>query len=634
MVLLIGGNVVLALALLLALPAFVWAHCLSATPTTQVPIYVNQFGYTAGAQKVAVATDPQTGYNAAITYTLPTALHVRRKADNRTVFIGQTTPWNGGATHSQSGDAVKWFDFSSLVDPGEYYVYDVTRNARSDFFVISDTAYTAVLRQVLRMYYYQRSGLAKTAPFTDAKWADGAAFLGTGQDTQARLITDPSNAGTAKDLRGGWFDAGDYNKYTMFATYALQDLLLAYVQYPSIWTDDLNIPESGNGIPDILDEVKWELDWLLKMQAASGNNSVLSKVAVTGTQATSPPSADTNPRYWGTSSTASTACSAGVFALGAIAFSMAGQTAYATTLENAAVAAWTWAQANNAIGYDNTGFTNVNPEPGTYGRALCQLQAAAFLYGRTAGGAYKTYFEANYTTLTAVNSTYWYGFAPDSYGQQAVLYYSTLAGVTAGVKTTIQNSKTSGIGGSEFYGAVTAQTDAYRAYMKDSDYGASGNNAGFGNNRVKASIGNLFLEQVRYNLDGANATNYKNAAAGYLYYIFGVNPNGIVYVTNMYAYGCKRCANEMAHAWFDNGTIWDNALTSTNGPPPGFMTGGANAGYTGTGLPVPPGGGQPPLKAYADFNTGSPQNAWEFTEPSISYQASLIHLLAHFVANP
>jgi endoglucanase len=170
--------------------------------------------------------------------------------------------------------------------------------------------------------------------------------------------------------------------------------------------------------------------------------------------------------------------------------------------------------------------------------------------------------------------------------------------------------------------------------MKDSDYGASGNNGGFGNNRVKAHIGNLFLEQVRYSLDTPNATNYTNAAAGYLHYILGVNPNGLAYITNMYAYGCTRCANEMYHAWMGDGTVWDNALTSPNGPAPGFVTGGANGGYTGTGVPTPPAGGQPLLKTYGDFNTGFPQNSWEFTEPAIYVQAAFLHLLAHFVANP
>jgi hypothetical protein len=622
--------------LCLCLPRLVAAHCLPQPPTTLFPVVLNQFGYTTSAPKVAVVRDPQTGFDAATAYTPPASLQVRRRSDTGIVLTVAPTAWNGGATHTQSGDKAWWVDMSAL-GPGVYYLFDPSRNARSDFFPVSDTAYATVLRQVLRMFYYQRSGFVKGGQYTDAKWADGAAFLGTGQDTQARSVIDQGNAGTAKDVQGGWFDAGDFNKYSIWGTWALTDLLLAYLQYPSVWTDDLNIPESGNGIPDLLDEAKWELDWLLRMQTATGNGSVLSKVAVTDHQRASPPSADTTPRYWGAASTASTACSASVFALGAIAFAAAGQTSYATTLTTAAESAWTWAQTNNAVGYVNTGFNNANPEPSTYGRALCQLQAAAFLYARTGTGAYKTYVENNYTTLNAVNSTYWFGFAPDVYAQQALLYYAVQPGVTGTVKTAIQNSKTTGIGSAEFYPAVTNATDAYRAYMKDADYV-------WGSSQNKSHIGNIFLDQIRYTLDTPNATNYKNAAAGYLHYILGVNPHSMVYLTNLYQYGCARCANETFHEWFADGTDWDNALTSPKGPAPGYLVGGANAQYgvsdcVGAGtLAVSPPAGQPIQKSYKDWNTvwngSADECSYTVTESGIYYQAAFLHLLAHFVANP
>src|SRR4030095_2249603 len=165
-------RIYLTILALIATPQVLWPHCLPALPTLSVPIYVNQFGYTTSMQKVAVAADPQTGYNAATSYTLPSTLQVRRKVDRGIAFTGSTTAWNSGAVHGQSGDVVRWFDFSALVAPGEYYIYDSSQNARSDFFVIADTAYETLLRQAVRTYYYQRSGLAKAAPYTDPKWAD------------------------------------------------------------------------------------------------------------------------------------------------------------------------------------------------------------------------------------------------------------------------------------------------------------------------------------------------------------------------------------------------------------------------------------------------------------------------------
>ena len=76
---------------------------------------------------------------------------------------------------------------------------------------------------------------------------------------------------TERDVSGGWYDAGDYNKYTNWTAEYVVDLLRAYRERPEIWTDDYDIPESGNGVPDILDEVKWGLDWLVKMQDDDGS---------------------------------------------------------------------------------------------------------------------------------------------------------------------------------------------------------------------------------------------------------------------------------------------------------------------------------------------------------------------------
>jgi endoglucanase len=78
-------------------------------------------------------------------------------------------------------------------------------------------------------------------------------------------------------FRGGWFDAGDYSKYVLNAVPAVFRLLYGYDIVPTKYGDDWNIPESGNGIPDVLDEAFWELTWLEKMQTSDGG--VYNKVA-------------------------------------------------------------------------------------------------------------------------------------------------------------------------------------------------------------------------------------------------------------------------------------------------------------------------------------------------------------------
>lgn len=260
-------------------------------------IVVDQFGYMPNMKKVAVLRDPQTGYDASGAYTPASSIQLKDASTNTTVFSASPITWNSGNTDAVSGDKVWWFDFSTITSNGNYYVYDATNNARSATFVIADTVYKNVLKASVRMLFYQRAGCVKTATNAGAAWADGASHLGAGQDKNARLYSDKNNATTEKDLSGGWFDAGDYNKYTPWTANYVTTLMLAYKENKTIWTDDYNIPESGNGVPDVIDEAKWGIDWLMKMQQANG-----SCLSVMGVGHASPPSAATDASYYGLAS--------------------------------------------------------------------------------------------------------------------------------------------------------------------------------------------------------------------------------------------------------------------------------------------------------------------------------------------
>lgn len=588
-------------------------------------IAVDQFGYLPGSPKVAVISDPQIGFNAAESYTPGSSLEVRRWDTNEVAFSGSRTTWNNGQTHDQSGDKVWWFDFSTLDRWGTFYIYDPATQNRSFPFRIGHDVYFHVLREATRVFYYQRSGFAKTAPFTDSKWADGASHLGPLQDTHCRLVTAPNDASKEKDLRGGWFDAGDYNKYVNFATGPVCELLLAYQRNPSIWTDDFGIPESGNGIPDLLDEVKWELDWLLRMQ--NSNGSVLSKVSVASTgQANSPASKDDYQRFYGAASTSSTLNAAGAFALGAKIFGAIGQSSYSTQLRTAAANAWTWAVANPSVVFSNTGFDTANPEGDSYGRSMAKLRAAVYLYALTGDATYKSYVDSNYTAAQSMQWGYWYSF--ETATQDALIYYAGLPDSTSAVANEIKSSKQSSIGGDEFLAAWNNKTDAYRAYLKTPDIN-------WGSNQHKAHVGVLFQDMVSYGIDTSRAATYRSAAEAYLHSLHGINPLTLVHLTNMYGSGASKSANEMYHAWFGDGTIWDNAITSPAGPPPGYVPGGPNpswrpdSAYTGPTLEPP--ANQPALKSYRDWNTSWPQNSWEVTEPAIYYQAAYVHLLSRLL---
>ena len=604
--------------------AFALTSAMAAPPGTfTLRITVDQFGYLPELTKIAVISNPQTGFNAGQTYTPGGTLQVRTWPGNAVVFSGAPVAWNNGATHAQSGDRAWWFDFSAVKLWGQYYVYDPTNDARSARFRIGQDVYEDVLKQAMRMFYYQRRGIAKAAPYAEPLWTDATSYMGALQDTHCRLVSNPVLA-TEKDLRGGWFDAGDYNKYVTFTASTLSDLLFAYHQNPLVWPDDWNIPESGNGVPDLLDEMKWELDWLLRMQNADG--SVLSKMGVNGYQGTSPPSADTSQVFYGAASTTATLSAAGNFAQAVRAYQAVGMTAYATTLTNAAVAAYNWAAANPSVTFDNTGFASTDPEVSSYDRDNLRLRAAVFLYDITGQSAYRTYVEANYTSVHGIAWSWWNFY--DSSVQDALLYFSTLAGVTPSVATNIRNCKQASMNGSDYLGAWTSGKDAYQAYLPDGDYI-------WGSNQVKGHAGMLYDAQVTYGLDTANAAAYRAAAAGYVHYLHGVNPLTMVYLSNMYQHGATNCVNQFYHTWFGDGTIYDDALTSPNGPAPGYLTGGANptfvqnAAYTGPRLAPPL--DQPIQKSYKDWNTSWPEDSWQITEPGIYYQAAYVCLLSRFV---
>ena len=149
-------------------------------------IRLDQFGYLPDAKKVAIIADPMVGFDAAQSFTPGNVYEVRRVSDGQSVYSGAPVSWKNGATHAQSGDKGWWFDFSSVNKPGEYYLHDVVKNISSHPFRIGLDAYRNVLKQAVRMYYYQRLNIAKEPPFTDPKWADAASYEGANQDRAAR----------------------------------------------------------------------------------------------------------------------------------------------------------------------------------------------------------------------------------------------------------------------------------------------------------------------------------------------------------------------------------------------------------------------------------------------------------------
>src|SRR6185369_16545781 len=158
--------------------------------------------------------------------------------------------------------------------PGSYYLYlpgGSKPGSVSYPFELGADIYNSVLAASVKTYFYQRCGAEISRAF-GGEWNHKACHVKTNQDLKAHLYDGgDKGSATARDVSGGWHDAGDYRKYVSFVGSVVWDLLHTAEWYPCAFGDHSGIPESGNGVPDILDETKVELDWLLRMQSNDGS---------------------------------------------------------------------------------------------------------------------------------------------------------------------------------------------------------------------------------------------------------------------------------------------------------------------------------------------------------------------------
>jgi endoglucanase len=584
-------------------------------------IHVDQFGYHLTTEKVAILSDPQVGYNAALNYNPPATLELRDATTDLVVLSSAITQWNSGSTHDRSGDRGWWFDFSSVTSPGSYYVHDPVNSESSSVFEISDYPYGDVLKAAGRAFYYNRCNAPKPIEHAGANWTDATNFLNPLQDANCRYIHDINNAALEKNLSGGWFDAGDYNKYVTFTFSTMHDLLYAFEESPTVFGDDWNIPESGNGIPDLIDEIKWELDWLIKMTNADGSVHIKMGSQNYSENIGAPPSVNTDPRFYGTTCTSASATIASVFSHASIVLGQFPEfTSYAADLLAIAESTFDYVLPhfnNNTLetGCDNGEIISGDADRSDQEQRDIMITAAVYLFEKTGNSIYNTFFIDNYMQAKPMADNFWGPYTIPV--QDAMLRYTTLPGADATVSANIINTITTHANNNYngFYG--WNDNDLYRAFMPEWSYH-------WGSNQAKASYGNLNNRLSDMNI--SNLASQRKKAKELLHYFHGVNPQGMVYLSNMYDFGAERSANEIYHTWFHHGTDWDNALTSPYGPAPGFLTGGPNKDFTVIYI-IPP-YGQPPQKSYKDWNAGWPENSWEITEPSIYNQAAYLRLLA------
>jgi len=209
-------------------------------------------GPDAGFDRLAAS---QVGYGPSMpkAFTSPRpfdAFRVLREADGTVVYAGR-------GARELSTDALGrvgrvWIgDFSGVRSRGRYRVV-ADNGLASHPFDVGDDVFDGPIRAVQRAFYFQRAFTSVDAAHAEGPW------------------THPSDASRAPaGERSGWHDAGDFSVYNASATTALFWLLEAYSDFAPD-RDDTNIPESGNGVPDLLDEARWGLEWMLSVQEPSG----------------------------------------------------------------------------------------------------------------------------------------------------------------------------------------------------------------------------------------------------------------------------------------------------------------------------------------------------------------------------
>ena len=461
---------------------------------------------------------------------LPTYLNVAvnqagyRINDEKTVFVKTETGkedfyvvnaetgkivWQGKLSETAEDPASKTKvargDFSAFNQAGTYYIY--TTAGASYAFKIGDDVYSQLYKDVVLMLYKQRCGVATDKAIAGEDYAHEACHTG-----EAKIFgTDKK-----KDVSGGWHDAGDYGRYVVSGAKTIADLFAAYEDYGAK-ADDLGIPESGNGTPDLLDEARFELEWMLKMQDEETGGVYHKVTGMKFPEMNATPEKETEQMVAAPISTAATGDFAAVMAKASIIYKDI-DAAFAAKAYEAAAKAWQYIADNN----DTTGFKNPEgmstgeyPDTNTLDE---RYWAAAELYLATVaqdGGQRKADPYAAFIKKTLGDSNLKRGL-----GWMDMAMYGEYDLAKSNTEFAAEAKK-----------IVLAEADKLIAAAEgDRYYQSLGTNYYWGSNMGIASNGELLYMAAKV-ADEKSAAKYKTAASKELDYLLGSNAMGYCFVT-------------------------------------------------------------------------------------------------------
>jgi len=489
-----------------------------------------------------------------------------------------------------AGDTVQIADFSSLKKTGKYRIC-VDGLGSSYPFEISKDVYDKVFNASVKAFYLQRASTA-----IDEKYAGVFSHPIAHPDTNCLFHPSSGKKGGSTSSPKGWYDAGDYNKYIVNAGYTVSMLLTLYEHCPQAISDNTNIPESGNHVSDLLDEIKWELDWAETMQDKDGG--VFFKLTSKKFCGFVKPQDDNLERYVVGKSTTSTLNFAAMFAQAARVWQKI-DPALSEKYLTEAKGAWDWAIKNPSVIFRNP----PDISTGEYGHSDFRgdfFWAAAELFVSTGDKVYKDFIDKNPVDFTFISSENWRTYLKN-------LGYFALV---------MPHCKLDAPEKDKYKQAILADADKQLENLESCPYRQPLNSFVWGSNSDIADLAIIFANAYRI----SNDKKYLNAAIETTDYLFGKNAIGISFVTG---FGSKPAMNPHFRLGSSFGIAWGI---------PGWLVGGPNANLNDERTDNNPTGivynSHLPAKCYMDL-----LGCYASNEIAINWNAALAYITGFLVSD-
>ena len=449
-----------------------------------------------------------------------------------TVKAPETSLWE------PANEEASLVDFSEITTPGTYQAY-VGGEAVGYPIVISDNALEGITKASLKFFYFQRSSMELTEEFA-GKYARA---MGT-PDTAVMYheSTGKTDLTATFDGSKGWYDAGDYGKYIVNSGISTYTLLQLY-QHNKAYFDtlNLNIPESKNDVPDILDEIRWNIEWMLTMQDDDGG--VFHKLTTKQFAGMVLPEKSTKQRYAIGKSVTAAWNFVGVTALAADIYKPF-DPEFAERCAKAAAGARWWATENPRAYYTQPRDIGT----GTYSDANAideKIWGSAELYRITGNPVALEDVQRNPISKQRRKLQAWQS-------EYALAAFTIATNPHIFGEAEVDSAR----------GLVFGLADAY-IDMLDNGYGLAIDNSDFywGSNSVAANKGMVLIHAYILSKE----KKYLDAAQGILDYLLGRNPLDISYLTG---WGVNQVMNPH-HRPSQGDTVV--------APVPGMLVGGPNA---------------------------------------------------------